>query len=254
MLDTLKTRVRARTFQDLVVFGLVFAVFLVLFTVIDALEWLVDLSHRYEHLELDELISSCIILCLLFAVFSFRRWQDIRKLSLYCEELSMIDPITMLPNRRVINRLLTDIYHGKHHQPCLPLSLVLIDINGQEEIQARFGNTVAEQAILELFYRYSLLLEANQLISYRNTNQCLLYCPQSNESQAQNLCEKIQQVELQSRQATLSLLSIKAVPVTLHDRKEIDGVFDRLEDLLSVTHHQDKQQTDNDWQPQTKLS
>lgn len=232
MLDSLKAKTRTRMVSDLIVMTVIFILSLGLFGFVDALEALIEFTHRYEQFELDEVLTSTIVLTFLFAVFSYRRWQDVRKLSLYCEELSMIDPITLLPNRRVIDRLLLEIREGRDTQNNFPLSLILVDINGLENIQSTLGNTVAEQATLELFYRYSLMLDTDQLISYRNANQCLLFCPQLDQQGAEALCEKIRSLELESRQATLNLLSFRAVSVTLYARTEIDGVFDRLEDLL----------------------
>lgn len=234
MLDTLKAQLRSKMFFDLVASVLIYLSSVIYFAHIDAFEHLTELTHRYEDFELDELLTSTIVLTFLFAIFAYRRWQDVRKLSLYCEELSMIDPITLLPNRRVIDRLLREIREGRDTQSSFPLSLILVDINGLENIQSRLGNAVAEQATLELFYRYSLLLETNQLISYRNANQCLLFCPQLDRPAALVLCEKICNIELDTRKTTLNLLSFKAVSITLKKREEIDGVFDRLEDLLCL--------------------
>ena len=234
MLDNLKAQMRSKMFFDLVASCLIFFLFLVFFSAVDAFEWLIDFTQRYENFEVDELLASTIVLTFLFANFAYRRWQDVHKLSLYCEELSMIDPITLLPNRRVIDRLLSEIRQGRETQPSFPLSLILVDINGLENIQSRLGNAVAEQATLELFYRYSLLLDADQLISYRNANQCLLFCPQLEREGALALCEKICNIELETRKVTLDLLSFRAVSVTLKSREEIDGVFDQLEDLLCL--------------------
>ncbi|WP_390591413.1 diguanylate cyclase domain-containing protein [Simiduia litorea] len=234
MLDKLKAQLRSKMFFDLIASIFLYLLCLIWFAQVDALEQLIEFTHRYEEFELDELLSSTIVLTFLFAIFAYRRWRDVRKLSLYCEELSMIDPITLLPNRRVIDRLLREIRDGRDSQNSFPLSLILVDINGLENIQSRLGNAVAEQATLELFYRYSLLLETDQLISYRNANQCLLFCPKFDQASAEALCEKICQVELDTRKTTLNLLSFKAVSITLKAREEIDGVFDRLEDLLCL--------------------
>ncbi|MBC3766190.1 GGDEF domain-containing protein [Neptunicella marina] len=233
MLDSLKSKARSRAIADLKVLTVAFILSFLVFASFDVLEYMVEFAHQHEQFEIDELIGASFIIAILFGIFSYRRWQDVKKLSLYCEELSMIDPITLLPNRRVINRLFEDIENEKQ-QDVFPLSLALVDISGLETLQAQYGNTVAEQALLELFYRYSMLLEKDQLISYRNTNQCLLYCPKTDELQAERLCEDVLDIELESHKSTLSLLSVKAVSVTLNNADQLDDVFEKLEDLLCL--------------------
>lgn len=231
-LSTLKAKKRSKMFKDFTVLSIVFVAFFILFSSFDTLEWLIEQSHKYETFELDEFLTASVVVSFLFAIFAFRRWQDVKELSVYCEELSMIDPVTLLPNRRVISKLLEEVREGKNTQDCFPLTLVLINIRGLDCIQATFGSNIAEQAIHELVYRYSLLLEEDQLISYRNTSQCVLFCPKLDHTKAQKLCEKIHNVDLKNRQTTLKLLSVIAVSVTLVKREDISWAFERLEDLL----------------------
>ena len=230
---------RAKMFRDLIWLGFLFIVCFLLAAYFDGFEWLHQTVVRYENLELDEFITATVILSFVFAIFSYRRWQDVRKISSYCERLSMIDPITMLPNRRLISLLLDDIREGKNKTQCFPLSMILVDINGLENIQLQLGNAVAEQVVHELVYRYGLILKPDHLISYRSTNQCLLFCPQFSKSEAKALCEKLTNIELDTRQATLNLLSIQAVPVTVYEANEIDQALDKLEDLLHATQFED---------------
>ncbi|MDN4503894.1 diguanylate cyclase [Alteromonadaceae bacterium BrNp21-10] len=239
MLDTMKTQMRKKLIIDLIILSVIFISCLWLFITIDALELLFEFTRQHDTWELDEFFSAAIVLGGLFSIFSYRRWQDIKKLSLYCEELSMVDPITLLPNRRVIDRLLTKIRNNKNRQNCFPLSLIVIDITGIKLLQSQLGNTVAEQAISELFYRYSLLLKNDQLICYRNTNQCLLYCPELNEDDAAVLSDKVCHMQLETHQSTLNLLSIKSVAVTLTQPEEIDGALERLDDLVNALHFND---------------
>ena len=225
--------------KDFVALSVTFIICFLISAYFDAFEWLHQLAVSYERYELDEFICASFLTCLLFAIFSYRRWQDVRKISAYCEDLSMIDPITMLPNRRIISQLLGDIRAGKNKKNCFPLSLILVNINGLENIQLQMGNAVAEHAIHELVYRYSLILEADHLISYRNTNQCLFFCPEFNSSEAELLCQKIRDIEMEGRHTTLQLLAVQAVSVTLEKPKDVDWALDKLEDLLHARQFDD---------------
>ena len=226
---------RAKMFKDIVMLAVVFLCGFSLAAYFDAYEQLHVFVASHENLELDEFIVASVILSMVFAIFSYRRWQDVRKLSIFCERLSMIDPITMLPNRRLISRLLDDIREGKNRTRCFPLSLILVDLNGLENIQLQMGNAVAEQTIHELVYRYGRILNPDDLISYRNTNQCLLFCPQLDEAEAAILCNKIVDITPENRQATINLLSVQAVHVTVYQANEIDSAVDKLEDLLHAS-------------------
>jgi hypothetical protein len=70
------TRTRARALPELlVIIGLSVAVYL-LSSRYDILENIVRLSHRYEHLEVDEIITVSIFLMFSLLFFSIRRWRE----------------------------------------------------------------------------------------------------------------------------------------------------------------------------------
>lgn len=74
----------------------------IIFCFIETFELLYKASRKFEQLELDEIIPNLIVSSFCFIVLSYRRWKEAKYLSLYCEGLSLIDPLTHLPNRRVI--------------------------------------------------------------------------------------------------------------------------------------------------------
>jgi|GEM_PF-1134942 len=72
-----KTRARALP-ELLVIIGLCVAVYL-LSSRYDILENIVRLSHRYEHLELDEIITVSMFLMFALLFFSIRRWREAKR-------------------------------------------------------------------------------------------------------------------------------------------------------------------------------
>jgi hypothetical protein len=63
--------------NELIVISIIVFVSFLTFSQFDALEKIVMLSSKYEHLEIDELVSSSIVLSICLAVFSVRRWKEV---------------------------------------------------------------------------------------------------------------------------------------------------------------------------------
>ena len=108
-----------------------------------------------------------------FSIFSYRRWQDTRAFSLYAEELSMIAPMTNLPNRRAVQRILNQINAKKEY----PVGVLLVDIEGLEVIRSKLGQTVLEHVMIEILYHISKHLTGEQLVAYWQAGQFVCLCP-----------------------------------------------------------------------------
>lgn len=77
--QTPNIRARARALPELlVIIGLCVVVYL-LSSHYDILESIVRLSHRYEHLELDEVITVSVFLMFALLFFSIRRWREAKR-------------------------------------------------------------------------------------------------------------------------------------------------------------------------------
>ncbi|AFU97385.1 diguanylate cyclase domain-containing protein [Simiduia agarivorans] len=228
MIDQLKKNLRRRAIGDsLLLAGLSVCTFLV-FASLDVFELLHLTLEELELYELDEVLSASLVIALLFAGFSWRRWQDVRRLQRYCEELSMIDPATELPNRRAIERLLS---HPAQHQDELPLSLILVNLSGMEALQQRYGAQVAEQTLLRYLYQCAHVLNDRQLLSIYGMNQLLIYSPGTDEAAADQLARKLEHTEIHSP-IVQGLLTYQAVALCLAQNKDFTGALEHLEDKL----------------------
>lgn len=228
MIDQLKKALRRRAIGDtLLLTGLSLCTYLV-FASLDVFELMQFTLEELELYELDEVLSASLVIALLFAGFSWRRWQDVRQLQHYCEELSMIDPATELPNRRAIERLLA---HPARSLDQLPLSLILVNLSGMEALQQRFGVQVAEQTLVRYLYQCSHLLNEQQILSVYGLNQLLIYSPDTEPEAAELLARQLEQTEINHPFAQGQLRYL-AVSLCITQKKDFTGALEQLEDRL----------------------
>lgn len=71
----------------------------------DLLEEAVRISHRYEYLELDEVIIVSIFLAIALAIYSIRRWLELSRAKQVVEELN-VDLQTTLAEVKVLKEIL----------------------------------------------------------------------------------------------------------------------------------------------------
>ncbi len=91
---------RPTVLKELTIIIIVNLFLLIFFTQVDVLEWLYLFSRDHEWLELDELFPLGATLALSFLIFSYRRIKELGLLANTLEQMSLIDPLTGLPNRR----------------------------------------------------------------------------------------------------------------------------------------------------------
>ena len=66
---------------DIIVITITLPIFYVIFAHLDVLEAIVELSRQYEEYEIDELVSTGMILIFLLIVFSLRRMKELKNLN-----------------------------------------------------------------------------------------------------------------------------------------------------------------------------
>lgn len=86
--------------KDLKVLIVVNIILLLIASQFDILEWIYNFSRQYEGYELDEVFILGFTLGCSFLVFSYRRIKELGLMAQTLEQMSLVDPLSGLPNRR----------------------------------------------------------------------------------------------------------------------------------------------------------
>ena len=228
MIDQIKQQIRKRMFWDLVSLVLLFAASYILFLVFNVIDWLHTISHEVGINGIAEIIPTLCVLAVGFSIFSYRRWQDTRAFSLYAEELSMIDPMTNLPNRRAVQRILNQINAKKEY----PVGVLLVDIEGLEIIRSKLGQTVLEHVMIEILYHISKHLTGEQLVAYWQAGQFVCLCPGFDNKETHLLKQKLESISM-NREKLLGLsLAFSCAASSVYNKAELENLFTDLEEQL----------------------
>lgn len=228
MIDEIKQQIRKRMFWDLISLTLLFAASYILFLVFDVIDWLHTISHEVGINGIAEIIPTLCVLALGFSIFSYRRWQDTRAFSLYAEELSMIDPMTNLPNRRAVQRILNQINEKKEY----PVGVVLVDIEGLEEIRSKLGQTVLEHVMIEILYHISRHLTGEQLVAYWQAGQFVCLCPGLESKDTETLKQRLETISINKDKLLGLSLKLTCAASAVYNKAELENLFNDLEEQL----------------------
>lgn len=137
---------RPTVIKDLTVLAVVNLIFFFAFMNFDALESLYFFSRDYEQFELDELIPLGITVAFSFLVFSYRRIKELGLMAQTLEQMSLLDPLTGLPNRRAGQiSLITwcELANEKNED----FAIYQIDLDNFKHINAMYGQMVGDDVL-----------------------------------------------------------------------------------------------------------
>ena len=103
---------------------------------------------------------------------------------------AMQDPLTQILNHgAILDALLNEINRGqREHQP---LSLILADLDGFKNVNDSYGHVAGDQVLIEVARRMRNCLRSYDAIGRYGGEEFLIVLPNSDESQALRLAERI---------------------------------------------------------------
>lgn len=143
---------RPTVLKDLSLIVVVNLFLFVLFTQVDVLEKIYFYSRDYEAYQLDEIIPLGITVALSLLVFSYRRIKELGLMAQTLEQMSLVDSLSGLPNRRAgqISLISWCELATKKSQP---FTVYQIDLDKFKKVNDCYGQIIGDEVIQHVAQR-----------------------------------------------------------------------------------------------------
>jgi len=137
---------RPTVMKDIKIIVAINLILFILYTQIDVVEWLYLFSRQHESLEIDELFALGISIALSFLIFSYRRIKELGLMAQTLEQMSLLDPLSGLPNRRAgqISLISWCELADKKNQY---FSVYQIDLDQFKKVNDMYGQTIGDEVL-----------------------------------------------------------------------------------------------------------
>jgi len=147
------------------------------------------------------------------------------------ENLSLIDPLTQLLNRRAMNEVIPREV-ARANRLGSDLTFVGVDVNGFRALNAKFGMVEGDQLLLEFTRMLKMVFRGGDVIFRQGGDEFLIIMPDTNEEQAefpvQRLYRAVEHWNLNSRKSYELTFSLGvAAYVTGSDYEDVLRTVDR---------------------------
>jgi len=189
--------------KELIVLVVINLVMLMFYLSNDTLEFVYEFSRKYEHYELDEVIPLGFTLGLSLLVFSYRRIKELGRMAQTLERLSLIDPLTNLPNRRA-GQIKLMSWCERAEQTQQSFHVFQLDLDNFKSVNDLYGQLIGDE-ILELVSQKLIEVLPSDTLLYRwLDDNFIIICPVSISLMPYEIAEK-----------TKSAIDGKIMPSTL---------------------------------------
>lgn len=205
----------------------------------DALESLYNLTRDYEQFELDEIIPLGITVALSFLVFSYRRIKELGLMAQTLEHMSLLDPLTGLPNRRAGQiSLITwcDLANEKGQD----FAIYQIDLDKFKNINDMYGQMVGDDVLKLVAQKVKNNLPADALLCrWLDDNFIVVTRVTPLHTPAAFALELQQLISHKIMTATVDLTC--CIGFSLYQKGHIvEDILHDVEDALAVAKHKGK--------------
>ena len=140
---------RSTFLKDAIWLVVINVVFLFIFAHFDVLELMYELSREYEEWELDELLPLSATLTISLVIFLYRRMKELGEITYAFEQLSKLDPLTQVLNRRAGQAQLAN-YVQRAKESKQSFALVQLNIDNFKYINDLYGASVGDEVLIKL--------------------------------------------------------------------------------------------------------
>ncbi|MBB3991692.1 GGDEF domain-containing protein [Croceicoccus naphthovorans] len=163
---------------------------------LDAFDYVVLLSREHENWELDEILTTLMVLPMAISVVAVRRLKDaLRELSIRVEaertanDLALRDPLTQLPNRRAFSQLASEFAECGRERPFL---LVLLDLNRFKAVNDLRGHVAGDQLLVGVAERLTRITNIEATVARLGGDEFVVLIPDvGNDAQEQRWLQRL---------------------------------------------------------------
>lgn len=215
-------------------------VFLFIFIQFDILEWTYNFSRQHESLELDEFIPLGITLAISLLVFSYRRIKELGQMADKLEQLSLLDLLSGLANRRAGQISLLS-WCERAEQSQRPFVVYQVNIDKFSKVNELYGHIIGDEVIKSVGQRLkNKVPAAAQLFRWLDDN-FIIFIPLNEIDTPNSFAYKIQQsINNKIMQSTLAL-SCSIGYAVWHKGQTANDILHEVEDALEDIKHRNKQ-------------
>jgi diguanylate cyclase (GGDEF)-like protein len=207
----------------------------------DVLEVIYHFSRQHEYFELDELIPLGVTVALSLLVFSYRRIKELGEMAQTLEHLSLIDPLTNLPNRRSGQIQLMSLCRNTRKSNS-QFSVLQIDLDDFKTVNDLYGEAVGDEILISVSQMISSSLpEKAHLYRWLDDN-FIVILPASVSTLPFEIANKVQQsINVNIMPSTLSLTCSIGVSMW-QEGQQPEDVLHEVEEALMRAKESGKNQ------------
>jgi len=138
---------RPTVIKDLIIIAIFNLVMFIVFLSYDFLEIIYKFSRQHEGFELDEIIPLGATVSLSLLIFSYRRIKELGRMAQTLEHLSLVDPLTNLPNRRA-GQIKLMSWCQTADKTNKTFTVLQIDLDDFKKINDLYGESIGDEVLV----------------------------------------------------------------------------------------------------------
>ncbi|WP_286232857.1 GGDEF domain-containing protein [Thalassotalea sediminis] len=230
---------RPTVIKDLIIIAVVNFAFLILFMQVDFFEWLYLFVQQNEKYEIDEFIPVTFTLVISWLVFSYRRIKELGIMAHTLEQISLIDPLTGLPNRRSGQLSLISWCElaNKHNQA---FAVYQIDLDDFKKVNDLYGQIVGDEVLKQVTRKLYTALPQKAVLCRWLDDNFIVIAPLLPETTPYQVAERLQQA-IDDKTMTSTVDVTCSIGYAIYEKNHIaEDILHDAEDALLVAKHRGK--------------